>query len=353
VTSADRVWSGEPTSRNATVGTQRSDRDGRIATVGTRRSHRNQKGQGAMSAIPRRDFLAAAAGAATVLGGAGRSARAEDRAEEAVPPPPMVPLGKTGVMLSRVGQGSGMSGGNRQSNHTRMGFERLVALFRHSYDRGVRFFDLADLYGTHVYFREALRTIPREKVAILTKLWWRYDGQPGSVPADFQRRGCEVALERFRHELTTDYLDIVLLHCLMEPNWPEALRPYMDALSRAKERKQVRAVGVSCHNLAALRVAASEPWVDVILARINPRGAKMDGKLDDVVPVLKEARKNGKAIIGMKIYGEGSLSNEKDACIQFAQENGLLDTMTVGAEKPEQMDETLRLIAKYPAKELI
>lgn len=334
-----------------------------------------------MRDIPRRDFLAAAAGAAagaatmvgtaamvgtgTMLGARGRRAIAEDRAGQPagerveavgpadVPPPPIVTLGKTGITLSRVGQGSGMSGGNRQSNHTRMGFEKLVALFRHAYDRGVTFFDLADLYGTHIYFREALRSIPREKVAILTKLWWRYDGEPGSVPADFQRRGCEMAIDRFRHEIATDTIDIVLLHCLTDPRWPETLRPYMDVLSAAKEKRRVRAVGVSCHDLRALKVAASEPWVDVILARINQRGAKMDGELDDVVPVLQDARRNGKAIIGMKIYGEGSLAKEKDACIRFAQENGLLDTMTVGAERPEEMDETLRLIARYPAKALI
>ena len=32
-----------------------------------------------------------------------------------------------------------------------MGFEKLVGLMRHAYDRGIRFFDLADLYGTSSY----------------------------------------------------------------------------------------------------------------------------------------------------------------------------------------------------------
>ena len=34
--------------------------------------------------------------------------------------------------------------------------QSVVAFMHHAYDRGIRFFDLADLYGTHVYFREAL-----------------------------------------------------------------------------------------------------------------------------------------------------------------------------------------------------
>jgi len=228
-----------------------------------------------------------------------------------------------------------------------MGFEKLVALFRHDYERGITFFDMADLYGTHIYFREALRFIPRDKVTILTKLWWRYDGRPDQTPPDFQRRSARIALQRFRHELTTDYLDIVLLHCMTTPNWPEELKAYMDVLSEEKERKRIRAVGVSCHSIEALRVASEQPWVEVLLARINPRGVNMDGPVKEVAGILKEARRRGKVVIGMKIYGEGTLTHLKEECIRFACTEGLVDAITVGAESPAQMDETLKLVAKW------
>ena len=132
-----------------------------------------------MESIDRRRFIGTTAGgvAAGLAGVNGISsvvantdAASESARTDVVPPPPMFPLGKTGIQLSRVGQGTGVSGGNRQSNQTRMGFDKLVSLFHHAYDRGITFFDMADLYGTHVYFREALRTIPRDKVTILTKL---------------------------------------------------------------------------------------------------------------------------------------------------------------------------------------
>lgn len=298
-----------------------------------------------MSGIRRRDFLAAAAGVTTGLGLWSGTARAREDA----PPPPQVSLGDTGITMSRVGQGTGMRGGKRQSNQTRMGFEKLVSLFRHDYDRGVTFFDLADQYGSHIYFREALRFLPREKVCILTKLQWRYDGDPESTSPEFKRRAARTALERFRHELSTDYIDIVLLHCMINASWDRQLEPYMEALSEAREKKQIRAVGVSCHDLGALRTAATTPWVDVVLARINPEGIRMDGKPSEVIEVLREIKKNGKALIGMKIYGEGKLAGMKPRCMRFAQNLGLLDAMTLGAETPEQMDETLRLLKKYPA----
>ncbi len=296
-----------------------------------------------MENLDRRSFLGAGAGVAATLALSSGLQAAE------APPPPLVPLGETGIKLSRLGQGTGVRGGNRQSNQTRMGFQKFVALFRHAYERGIRFFDLADLYGTHVYFREALRTIPREEVAILTKIWWPYDGPRDETGDPDRAQIVRSTLERFRHEIDTDYLDIVLLHCLMSADWQQEMQPYMDELSAAKEAGQVRAVGVSCHDFGAMAAAAEAPWVDVILARINPGQIHMDGTPEQVTEVLRTAQRNGKAVIGMKIFGEGQLVHDKEGCIRFAQELGLLDAMTTGFEKPEQIDEVLQLMAKYPA----
>ena len=123
----------------------------------------------------------------------------------------------------------------------------------------------------------------------------------------------------------------------------------MEALTEAKQKKQIRAVGVSCHDLGALNKAAEVPWLDVVLARINPRGAVMDGKTEEVVAALRRIKKAGKAIIGMKIFGEGRLVREKEECIRSAQGLGLLDAMTIGFAAPEQIDEVLGLLAKFPA----
>jgi len=310
-----------------------------------------------MATIDRRRFLGASAGAAAALATLRPTHAADSLATTAgdVPPPPVVPLGDTGLELTRLGQGTGVKGGNRQSDQTRLGFDKLVALFRHAYDRGIKLFDLADLYGSHVYFREALRSIPRDDVTILTKIWWRYDGpEDGASTRQPERAAaCRTTLERFRHEIATGKLDIVLLHCCTSPTWDRDLEPYRDALGDAKARGRVGAVGVSCHTLVALKTAAACPWVDVILARINPKGASMDGSPDEVIPVLNTARANGKAIIGMKIFGEGRLSGQREACMQFAQENGLLDAMTIGFHTPEQIDDALRLMHRWPAKPLV
>ncbi|CAE7358070.1 PR, partial [Symbiodinium sp. CCMP2456] len=292
--------------------------------------------------LDRRRFLGTAAGISAGLGASalahGKTAGEAPAAPEigAVPPPPMVTLGNTGIRTTRLAQGTGVAGGNRQSNQTRMGFEKFVSLIHHAYNRGVRFFDLADLYGTHLYFREALRTIPRDEVTILSKLWWRYDGPEANTSAAFREQVTKSALERFCHELSTDRVDIVLLHCLMDAKWPEQMKPYRAALEDAKSRGQVKAMGVSCHDFGALKTAAQTDWVEVILARTNPEGVKMDAS-------------PAETIIGMKIIGEGQLADDRDRCIAYAQQHDWLDAMTIGFEKPEQIDDILRLLAKHPA----
>jgi aryl-alcohol dehydrogenase-like predicted oxidoreductase len=318
-----------------------------------------------MEPIDRRRFLGATATAAAALSATNSLRAAESGSTGAQsyavapstsdkpPAPPIIELGRTGIKMSRLGQGTGVHGGERQSDQTRMGFGKLVDLMLHAYDRGIRFFDLADLYGTHIYFREALKSMKREELAILTKVWWRYDGPEDQTSRPERRQMAKTAMERFRHELTTDYIDIVLLHCLMKPGWDQHMTPYMEVLLEEKERGRIKALGCSCHDFGAMQTAAVTPWVDVILARINMRGGKevmMDGSREEVEGVLRTAKQKGKAVIGMKIFGEGRLADQREECIKYAQELGLLDAMTIGFHTPEQIDDVLQLMHKYPAR---
>ena len=248
-----------------------------------------------------------------------------------------VPLGRTGLKVSRVCLGTGMRGGNRESNHTRLGKAKFEGLIREAHDRGVGMFDLADLYGTHPYVIPALKGIERDRFQIVTKIWFRDGGIP-----EKERPDADVCVERFLRELQTDYIDLVLLHCVVSPKWPEELRKQMDLLAKLKARGVIRAHGVSCHSLEALAACATEPWVDSVHTRINPYGVKMDGPADKVVPVLKKIHAAGKGVVGMKFIGEGEFhtSDEKrDASIKFALNLGCVDVLNVGCESVAEVDD--------------
>lgn len=256
----------------------------------------------------------------------------------------LVPLGKSGLKVTRLMLGTGMKGSQRASNHTRMGQQKFTELVRGAHDRGSRFFDLADLYGTHTYFATAMKEVPRANYALASKIWWDRGGIP-----EPERPDADVVVKRFLKELNTEYLDLVLLHCVLSGTWTNDLSKQMEILARLKKEGLVRAHGVSCHSLPALQAAAKEPWVDTIHARINPYKAVMDGEPEQILEVLREAKKNGKGVIGMKIVGEGRFRNDeakKRASVRFALESGCVDVLLVGCEKLDELDEIRRLMAE-------
>lgn len=244
-----------------------------------------------------------------------------------------VTLGKTGLVASRLALGSGTVGVNGESNQTRMGVDNFVRIIRHGFERGITFWDTADQYGSHSSFREALKYVPREKVVILTK----------SNTSDAGRMKQDI--ERFRKELGVDYIDILLLHCMTEGNWPEKMKPVMDVLGENREKKIVRACGVSCHRVSALQAAARDPWTDLILARLNHAGAAMDAAPDKVTPVLREGNRNGKSIMAMKIVGVGQLRDQIDQSLNFVLAQGFVDALTIGFESTQELDQMIRKIA--------
>jgi 1-deoxyxylulose-5-phosphate synthase len=228
--------------------------------------------------------------------------------------------------------GTGSNGSSGSSNQSRLGIGGLAALFKAGYDRGINFWDSADQYGSHPHIKEALKSVPRDKVVILTKTH--------ASTADEMKRD----LDRFRTELGTDYIDILLLHCMMDPKWPEYKAGAMDVISEARQKGIVKLHGTSCHTFEALKVAAATDWVQVDLARINPAGAIMDAPPDKVIPVLQEMKKKGKAVIGMKIFAEGKLIGRKEECLRFVLGLDCVDCFTIGSESEAHLDDLIKQI---------
>jgi len=299
------------------------------------------------TAMKRREFLTKSiAGAGGLVLGTGLL-----KAQSNIPvyhePYKWVPLGNTKIKMTQVGIGTGMRGGMRQSNHTRMGQEKFNELIHGAFDRGVRWFDVADLYGTHPFLANALKAVPRKDYVIVSKIWWRRGGIP-----EQERPDPDVVVERFLKELKTDYVDLILLHCVVSDHWPDELDHEMEVLAKLKKKGVIRAHGVSCHSLGALKACIDEPWVDSVHARINPYGASMDGKAEVVAPVLQKIHASGKGVVGMKLIGEGKFRNsdeKRDNSVRYVLNLGCVDTMVVGFEKTDEIDDFAARVRKVPA----
>jgi predicted oxidoreductase len=273
--------------------------------------------------------LAPAAGAPGVLGTAGAPPVAQ---LEPAPPVPksatdLVPLGATGLMVSRLAMGSGSFGGSGTSDQTKLGVNVFADLLEASYERGISFWETADMYGAHAHVGEGLRRVGRENIVLLTKSIAR------------TREDMERDIARFLEELGTDYLDVVLVHQAESPTWTTERAGAMEALTEAKARGVVRAHGVSCHTLVALELAAETDWVEVDLARINPFGTHMDASPAEVIAVLDRMKAASKGVIGMKILGRF------DEAIAHAVNLACIDCFTIGFTDTRQLDEVMEKIA--------
>lgn len=285
-----------------------------------------------MNTLSRRRFLkaAGAAGAAAAL-----PARAKRSATD------WVPLGKSGIQVTRLALGTGTFGGRVQRQ---MGQESFTRLVRHAYDRGIRFFETADAYdGMHEMLAEALKGIPRDSYKLMTKFRLHDPAGP------------KAAIDRFRRELNTDYFDILLLHCVRTAGWPEEFKRLRDEFSEAKQRKIILAHGASCHGLLPLRAFPGATWLDVALLRINHDGTMMDtlegesrrkGDVDEVVSHIGKIHEQGTGVIGMKLMGEGRFRNpeERDASLKFVMRLATVDAVTIGYKAPAEIDEAIERI---------
>jgi hypothetical protein len=259
-----------------------------------------------------------------------------------------VTLGNTGVKLSRLGIGTGVNSGHDQ---VISGKEAFIKLVRHAYDSGITYIDCAQRYETFPWIAEAIKGLPREKLFIQSKV----PDKPEDVLA---------TIDMHRKNFNTDYIDSLLIHCMTKEGWTDEWKRIMDGFNEAKEKKWIRAKGVSCHTLAALQNATESPWTEVHLVRVNPMGAHMDGPrysgsgprpsadIPGVLDHIKQMHAKGRGVIGMKIFGNGDFKDpaEREKSIRFAMGNKDIDAVVIGFEKPEQIDEAISRINRALAE---
>ena len=286
-----------------------------------------------MANYSRRYFLKAGLAAAALAGA--RSLPLGAARESATD---WVPLGDSGVKVTRLALGTGTLGGQVQRD---LGQEQFTKLVRYAYDRGVRFFETAESYGEmHQMLGVALQGIPRESYRLMTKVTTR----PGVDP--------QQKIDELRKLAQTDYFDIVLLHWQHTATWPDDTKAWQDGVAEAQAKKAVVARGASVHGLPALRQVPDNKWLQVAMIRMNHKGVRMDaedyntaglGNVAEVTSRVRETRKTGMGVISMKLVGEGAFTSREDrqAAMRYAFRNAGVNCVTVGFKNPAEVDEAI------------
>jgi aryl-alcohol dehydrogenase-like predicted oxidoreductase len=294
-----------------------------------------------MSRTTRRDFLKSAMTAASLAGAGALPVKAAKRSAT-----DWVTLGNSGVKVTRLAFGTGTFGGRVQRE---LGQEQFTRLVRHAYDRGIRFFETADAYrGMPQMLATALKGIPRDSYKLMTKYRLSETADPRAT------------IDRLRSDLNAEYVDILLLHCLRTPGWPEQFKRLRDEFSEAKQKKMILAHGASCHGLLPLRqFPKNTNWLDVALLRVNHNGTRMDtvhggegeetGDVSEVVSHVKQVHDRGTGVLGMKLMGEGRFTSpeQRDASLKYVMGLGTVDAVTIGFKNPAEIDEAIERINRH------
>ena len=222
-----------------------------------------------------------------------------------------VPLGRTGLELTRLGFGGASIGGIFRWVED----EDAIATVRHAWSLGVRYFDTAPLYGygaSERRFGRALADRPRDGFVLSTKVGRLVRDAAAILPgtdidrqmldgredayyvvrdrvrmvfdysADGVRRSIEESLER----LGLERIDIALIHD-PDDHWREAIEGAWPALERLRAEGVIRAVGAGMNQSAMLTRFVRETSIDVVL--VAGRYTLLDqGALDDLLPACLE-----------------------------------------------------------------
>ena len=244
-----------------------------------------------------------------------------------------VPIGDTGVCVTRLGLGSAPLGGNTAADGLYGGavFDESLRIVDKAYEAGVRYFDTAPLYGwgkSEARVGAALAGLDRDSLTISTKAGRVLNPVsdeargPENLPEledvfDYTRDGIRRSLEDSLVRLNTDRVEILLLHDADQGGLEkEGFETALPTLVELREEGVVKAIGCGMNEweMTARFVRAFD--LDYVL--LAGRYTLLEqGALDEFLPLCEE--RGVKIAVGGP-YNSGVLARDLDGPVSYDYE---------------------------------
>ena len=246
------------------------------------------------------------------------------------------PFGSTGEKVTIMGLGGAPTGKLPDEKNALEIIHRL-------YELGVRYFDTAaaGAYGLSETRYGKILEPYRKEIFLATKTRHRSSTQ------------AQIDFAQSFSKLKTDYFDLYQIHNITaQDDLDFAFGPkgVMELVVKARKEGKIRFVGVTGHTTAELLLKALDLYpYDAILMPLNCVGLNRNGFEKEVLPV---ARKRNIAIIGMKVFGAGSIlrsgAANMEECLRYSA--GLpLSTMILGCSTAEMAEQDARVLSTMAA----
>ena len=231
-------------------------------------------------------------------------------------------LGQTGMEVTELSLGTLIFGRIQANLSVEEGAKAVVKAL----ELGINFIDTAASYGSQVHVGEGLKGF-HGKIMISTKSHGR--------TREAVRKDFETSLK----ELGRDYIDVYQMHLVNSAKEMEERRDVLHFLLELRQKGLIRAIGASVHRVEGARAVVAEKDIDVLFPVLNSNGLGIiDGTIEEMIAVCRQAKERGKGIMAMKPLGGGHLRKETRKSFEFLQRLGIVDTICVGMKNPAEVE---------------
>jgi D-threo-aldose 1-dehydrogenase len=229
-----------------------------------------------------------------------------------------VPLGRSGVTVSRIGLGTAPLAGLFSA----VGDEQATATLDAAWTAGLRYFDTAPHYGAGLAERRLGSFLadtgrPRAEFTVSTKVGRllvpgdaalgdeAFHGERGLVRVrDYSAEGVYRSLAESLERSGLEAFDTVLIHD-PDDHWEEAVTGAYPALARLRDQGAVRAIGAGMNQTAMLTRFVTETDLDCVL--VAGRYSLLDRSAAEVLLPLCAEREVGVLVGG--VFNSGILAD--------------------------------------------
>jgi len=298
---------------------------------------------------------------------------------------------RTPDRLSALGYGAA----NLGNLHRALSDDEATAILEAAWDCDIRHFDTAPHYGLGLSERRLgafLRDKPRDQYTLSTKVGRLLRPNPGGAGEldvandfhvsatlrrewDFTEAGIRASLTDSLDRLGLDRVDVLYLHDPERYDMQAALRQAIPALERLRAEGEVSAIGVGSMSSAALSACVAASSLDVVMVAGRYTLLEQPAEVD----VFPACRARGTKVVAASIFNSGILAKDEPdpsdryeygalppgvwnrlqrihsvcrdfgvslpaAAVQFPLRNALVESVVVGASRPEQLHRNVQLM---------
>jgi D-threo-aldose 1-dehydrogenase len=298
---------------------------------------------------------------------------------------------RTPERLSALGYGAA----NLGNLHRALSDEEATAILEAAWDCGIRHFDTAPHYGLGLSERRLgafLRDKPRDEYTLSTKVGRLLRPNPGSAGEtdvandfhvsatlrrewDFTEAGIRASLAESLDRMGLDRVDVLYLHDPERHDLEAALNQAIPALEQLRAEGEVGGIGVGSMSSAALTAAVQASRLDVVMVAGRYTLLEQPAEVD----VFPACRARGTKVVAASIFNSGILAKDEPdpsdryeygalppgvwdrlqrirrvcrefgvslpaAAVQFPLRNALVESVVVGASRPEQLQRSVELM---------